>query len=261
MALVWLSGLRLRVELSGPEGAPVLVLVHGLGLDLRVWDALMPHLSGFRVLRLDQRGHGGSDAPAPPYALGTLIRDAEAVMDHLRLSDAVLVAGGEGGLVAQGLAVKRLDLVRGLGLTGAATRLGNPDAWAARIATLTRVGPDLAAEARARLAPREAASAPLVEAMLASTRPEGWLGHSAAMATADLYQTTATLRLPVLVLAGGEDRRVPPDMQRELADLVPGAAMQILHGAGHLPMLTAPDRLAGALLPFLARIGHGQAQV
>ena len=44
MTLVWLSDLRLNADLTGPEAAPPLVLIHGLGLDLRVWGALLPHL-------------------------------------------------------------------------------------------------------------------------------------------------------------------------------------------------------------------------
>ena len=67
------------------------------------------------------------------------------------------------------------------------------------------------------------------------------------MATADLYQTTATLTLPTLVLAGGEDRKVPPDMQRETADLIAGAEFRLLPGAPHLAMLTDPARFGEAL--------------
>ena len=186
--LVWLSDLRLNAELTGPEAAPPLVLIHGLGLDLTLWDALLPHLPT-RTLRLDLRGHGASDAPPPPYALGTLIRDAEYA---------------------------------------------------------------------ARLGPRWATSPALdaTRTMLARTRPEGWQGLAAALATADLYQTTATLTLPTLVLAGADDRKTPPDLQRELADLIAGSTFQLLPGASHLAMLTHPDAFASALLHFLTRIGH-----
>jgi 3-oxoadipate enol-lactonase len=93
--------------------------------------------------------------------------------------------------------------------------------------------------------------------MLHATRAEGWHGLAAAMATADLYQTTATLTLPTLVLAGGEDRKVPPDMQRETADLIAGAEFRLLPGGSHLSMLTDPARFGQALGGFLTRIGHG----
>ena len=60
--LVWLDDLRLNAELSGPKDAPPLVLIQGLGLDLALWDALLPHLPT-RTLRLDLRGQGASDTP------------------------------------------------------------------------------------------------------------------------------------------------------------------------------------------------------
>lgn len=255
--LVWLNDLRLNAELTGPETAPPLVLIHGLGLDLRLWDALLPHLPT-RTLRLDLRGHGRSDCPAPPYALGTLIRDVEQLMDHFGLREAVVLGAGEGGLIAQGLAVKRLDLVRALVLTGSATRFATPATWEARIRRLRTGGPDLDAECAALLGPRWRASpvvAPL-QAMLADTRPEGWQGLAAAVATADLYQTTATLTLSTLVLAGSDDRKTPPDMQRELADLIAGSDFRLLRGGSHLSMLAQTDLFAEALLGFLTRIGH-----
>lgn len=255
--LVWLDDLRLNAELTGPANAPVLVLIHGLGLDLHLWDAILPALSRNRVLRFDLRGHGASDSPPPPYTMGAMIRDVERLMQHFALKDAVIVGAGEGGLIAQGLAVKRLDLVRAMVLTGSATRFGNPDLWQRRLASLAH-GPDLAAEGASLLGPRwhQLPLAPQVAAMLTRTRPEGWQGLAAAVATADFYQTTATLTLPTLVLAGGDDRKTPPDMQRETADLIAGSDLQLLPGASHLAMLTHPTAFATALTAFLTRIGH-----
>lgn len=257
MTLVWLEDLRLNAEITGPAGAPPLVLIHGLGQDLRLWDAILPALPT-RTLRLDLRGHGGSDTPPPPYAMGTLIRDAERLMTHFALKDAVVVGAGEGGLIAQGLAVKRLDLVRAMVLTGSATRFANPSVWETRLSRLKADGPDLDAESAQLLGPHWKASPvlPRLREMLTRTRPEGWQGLAAATSTADLYQTTATLTLPTLILAGADDRKTPPDLQRELADLIAGSTVQLLRGASHLSMLTHPDSFAAALTGFLARIGH-----
>lgn len=257
MTLVWFDDIRLNAELSGPPGTPPLVLIHGLGQDLRLWDAILPGIKTL-TLRIDLRGHGHSDTPAPPYALGTLIRDVERVMTHFKVKDAVLVGAGEGGLIAQGLAVKRLDLVRALVLTGSATRFANPSYWETRLARLRDHGPDPFAECAALLGPRwpESPVRGLLEAMLSQTRPEGWQGFAAATATADLYQTTATLTLPSLVLAGADDRKCPPDLQRELADLIAGSSFHLLRGGSHLAMLTHPDVFAEALSSFLTRIAH-----
>jgi 3-oxoadipate enol-lactonase len=258
VTLVWLEDLRLNAELTGPPDAPPVVLIHGMGLDLRLWDALIPHLSRQRVLRLDLRGHGASDTPAAPYAMGTLIRDVERLMTHFALKDAVVLGAGEGGLIAQGLAVKRLDLVRAMVLTGAATRFANPSVWETRLARLKAEGPDLDAECAQLLGPRWKSSPALalVQDMLHTTRPEGWHVMATATATADFYQTTATLTLPTLVLSGADDRKTPPDLQRELADLVAGSQLNLLRGGTHVSMLTHPDAFGEALGGFLTRIGH-----
>ena len=257
MTLVWLEDLRLNAQLSGPLNAPPLVLIHGLGLDLRLWDAILPRLPT-RTLRLDLRGHGASDAPLAPYAMGTLIRDVERLMTHFALKDAVVLGAGEGGLIAQGLAVKRVDLVRAMVLTGSATRFANPSVWEGRLARLKSGGPDHDAECALLLGPRWKTSPALafVCEMLARTRPEGWQGLAAATATADFYQTTATLTLPTLILAGADDRKIPPDLQHELADLIPAAQVHLLRGGSHLSMLTHSDQFTETLTGFLTRIGH-----
>jgi len=258
VSLVWLDDLRLNADLTGPPALPPLVLIHGLGLDRRMWDRLVPLLPGHQLLSLDLRGHGASDAPPQPYAMGAMIRDVERLMDHFGLKDAVVLGAGEGGLIAQGLAIKRLDLVRALVLTGSATRFANPSVWEARLSRLRSHGPDLDAECAGLLGPRWRASPEMdrVRTMLHSTRPDGWTGFAAAIATADFYQTTATLRLPTLILAGADDRKTPPDLQRELADLVPDAGFQLIRGGSHLTMLSDPESFAEPLIGFLTRIGH-----
>jgi pimeloyl-ACP methyl ester carboxylesterase len=112
MPMADLGGLGLQYRLEGdPSGAPV-VLIHALGTDLDLFEPALPHLpKGLKVLRFSLRGHGLSDIPPPPYGMGALVRDTEALMDHLGLREAVVVGVSIGGMVAQGLAVKRLDLV------------------------------------------------------------------------------------------------------------------------------------------------------
>jgi len=119
-------------DAGDPDGAPV-VFAHALGTDLHLWDALIPYLpAGLRLIRYDIRGHGQSAVPPPPYAMGALVRDAEALLDHLGVRDCVVVGLSLGGMIAQGLAVKRLDQVRALVLANTAAKIGQPQMWQAR---------------------------------------------------------------------------------------------------------------------------------
>ena len=110
-------------EDGDPGGAP-LVFANSLGTDLRLWDGVLPLLPpGLRIIRYDKRGHGLSSCPEPPYAMGALVRDLEMLLDHLAVRGALVVGLSIGGLIAQGLAVKRLDLVRALVLSNTAPKI------------------------------------------------------------------------------------------------------------------------------------------
>ncbi len=261
MALVYLDDIRLNAEVSGPEGGPAVVLLHALGTGLGIWDTVVPLLpAGCRVLRFDLRGHGASDVPEPPYAMGALIRDAERMMAHFGMREAVVVGLSLGGLVAQGLAVKRLDLVRGLVLSNTAAKIGSAEMWRARVAQVQAQGlEDYAPGAMERMFGRrwqEVAGMPRVRAMLEGMDPRGWVGCASAIAGTDFYTPTAGLTLPTLAIAGALDGTTPPDLVRETADLILGSRFHLMRGAGHVPMIEKPAEYAGVVSEFLASVGQ-----
>jgi 3-oxoadipate enol-lactonase len=260
MPLIYLPDLRLNATLDGPPGAPPLVLIHALGTSGSLWDGMAAHLPHHCLLRIDLRGHGASDVPPAPYTMGTLIRDVERLIEHFVLKDAVVVGVSLGGMIAQGLAVKRLDLVRGLVLSSTAARIGTAAQWQDRIATVRDRGlpaiVDATMERWLGRAWQTNPALPALRAQFLKTDPQGWMGCAAAIAGTDFYQTTATLRLPTLVLAGANDGSTPPDLVRETADLIPGARFQLIRGAGHLPMAEKPADCAALLTEFLTGTGH-----
>lgn len=79
---------------------------------------------------------------------------------------------------------------------------------------------------------------------------------AAAIGGTDFLTPTSGLRLPTLVIAGSEDRSTPPDLVRELADLIPGADYQLIRGAGHLPPVDHPAEFAAHLTGFLRATGQ-----
>lgn len=261
MPLIYLPDIRLNARLEGPASAPPLVFAHALGTDLSIWDGVLTHLqSRFRTLAYDLRGHGKSDVPAPPYSVGALIHDLERLMDHFALKDTVVIGVSLGGLVAQGLAVKRLDLVRGLVLSNTAARIGTPDLWQRRIAEVRASGLEAyATGAMQRILGPRFQSHPnhaYLRDLLTNTRPDGWTGCATAISGTDFYTTTATLRLPTLAIAGSNDGTTPPDLVRETAELIPGHCFALMRGAGHLPMVEKPAEYAALLEAFLSEIGH-----
>lgn len=257
------STLRMSIRVEGPDDGPPLLFINSLGTELSLWDRVLPHLpKGLRVIRYDMRGHGQSDKPDGPYPMGELVADAAEVLQSVKAKDAVVVGLSIGGLVAQGLAAERLDLVRGLVISNSAAKIGTAQMWEDRVASVLKDGleplveptmdrwfskkvhrdqPDLVDEFRA---------------MMRRQDPVGYAGCAAAIGDTDLFASTARLKLPTLGIAGTDDGSTPPDMVREVTDLVAGSRFELIRGAGHLPCACHPETYGAILSGFLKDIGH-----
>lgn len=245
----------LHLRMDGPEDAPKLLLSNSLGTDLRLWDRLMPYLGDWRVIRYDKQGHGLSDL-GDGTSIADHAADLAAILDALD-SSATVIGCSIGGLIAQRLAADRPDLVRALVLSNSAAKLGTPESWQDRIAAVQQGGTSAIADAvmeRWFAAPyRAKPELALWRNMLARTPTEGYVAACHALAGADQTTATARLRLPCLVIAGGEDGASPPDLVRATADLIAGAEFHLIDATGHLPCIEAPEAMAARLLPFLSR--------
>ncbi|MGR3565652.1 MAG: 3-oxoadipate enol-lactonase [Heliomarina sp.] len=256
-----LGEIRLHYQVDGdPDGAPV-VFSNSLGTDLRLWDKVLPLLpAGLKFIRYDKRGHGLSSMPKPPYSMGSLVRDAELLLDHLGVKECAFVGLSIGGMIAQGLAVKRLDLVRSLVLSNTAAKIGTAEMWQERVNAVLRDGIEpMADNVMERWFSREFRNTVELELwrnMLTRQPVNGYAGCSAAIAGTDFYTPTSGLRLPALGIAGDQDGATPPDVVKETIDLIPGSRYHLIRGAGHLPCVEKPEEFAQVLTDFLKETGH-----
>jgi 3-oxoadipate enol-lactonase len=259
--LIDLGHITLNVTEDGnPNGQPV-VFSNSLGTSLGLWDKVIPKLpQNLRLIRYDMRGHGASDVPDAPYSMGMLVRDAEALLDHLKVRNCVFVGVSVGGMIAQGLATKRLDQIRAMVLSNSSAKSGIGQMWKDRMDAVKSGGIESIADrvignwfSPAFLNTSEAAK---WRHMLTNTPPQGYIGACAAIAGTDFYTTTAALTLPTLVIAGSEDRAAPPDLIRETADLIRGSQFELIRRAGHLPCVDQPEKFTSLLTQFLSDIGH-----
>lgn len=261
MPQIDLGDIKLNIQEDGdPNGAPI-VFSNSLGTTLQMWDPIMDLLpQGLRIIRYDRRGHGGSDVPDGPYTMGALISDTEKVLDHLDVKDCLFVGLSIGGLVAQGLAGKRLDLIRAMVLSNTGAKIGTRGMWDDRIADIGASGLEAAADTiLERWFSAKFRASPEITRwrdMLISTPLPGYLGCAAAIGGTDFYSTTATLTLPTLAIAGSEDGSTPPDLVRETAGLIKGSNFHLVRGAGHLPCVEKPEEFARVLSDFIASTGH-----
>src|SRR5438067_1389882 len=107
--LITTGSRRIHYDLVGPEAGPVVCMAHSLSADSGVWAEQTPALlaQGWRVLRLDMRGHGGSDPVAGRCTMADLADDVVLVLDALALERVHFVGVSIGGMIGQTLGITR----------------------------------------------------------------------------------------------------------------------------------------------------------
>lgn len=262
MRVLMANGVKLNWREDGdPAGVPV-VFANSLGTDLRLWDQILPLLpTGLRIIRFDKRGHGLSDCPPAPYAMEHLVSDTEALLDGLGISDCVFVGLSIGGMIGQGLAARRPDLIRAQVLSNTAAKMGDAAMWQARIEAIHAGGIEALADAvMERWFSPAFLTRPELSVwrnMLTRTPVEGYIGCCHAIAGADLTESTKALTLPTLAIAGSDDGASPPDLVQGTANMIAGSRFTVIEGAGHLPCVEDPAVYAALLTDFLKEHAHG----
>lgn len=251
------DGVRLYWRVDGDEAAPPLVLLNSIGTDMALWDGCMPMLSRrCRVLRIDTRGHGASDAPAGDYDLPMLAADVVAVMDAAGFADATIAGVSLGGMIAMQLALDHGSRVAALALICTSATM-DATAWTQRIATVHTSGTEAIADlAMGRfLSPgftrTHAAVAASIRRGLIAMADEGYAGAGAAIRDMAVIDRLSSLTQPVLIVAGDRDTSTPFAGHGErIAAAIPHA--QVVHlDAAHLAPIEAPTALAGALITLV----------
>jgi len=235
-------GLATTVDLAG-DGPPIL-FVHGFPLDRTMWRPVASALTGWQRILPDLRGLGLSEAPEDPYSMAEYADDLAALLDVLRVPDAVVCGLSMGGYVAFELLRRHPGRVRGLVLTN--TRAAPDDAEGrtrrdAMIARIRRDGPGFVAdEMLPRLvAPVTTRTMPdvvrQVRAMATGQPAAGLIGALAAMRDRpDSRPTLGTITVPTLVVHGSDDQLIPLAEARAMADAIPDAHFAVIPAAGHL---------------------------
>jgi 3-oxoadipate enol-lactonase len=261
---VVVHGVNLAVEVRG-EG-PAILFVHGYPLDHTIWRHQIDALDGYRRIAPDLRGMGQSDAPDLGYGMPIYAADLAALLDALGVDEVILCGLSMGGYVAFEFLRHWLPRVRGLVLMDTRAEADSPDTRRARDASAALAREGGAAAVAETLLPKMLSSATRagnpdvverVRRMMAGTPVPGMIGALAAMrdraGSESLLPTLAAL--PTLVLVGEADEVIPPDQARAMANLIPGARLALIPGAGHLPPLEQPVATTEALQQFIGSLG------
>lgn len=260
--LINLPGRHIYYDLAGPETAPVVCFTHSLASDSGMWAEQLPPLlaAGFRVLRLDMRGHGGSSPVAGDYSMAALADDVAAALDALGIGKVHLVGLSIGGMLGQAFAIAHGGRLASLMLCDTAPQSppGAKEAWGPRMETVRKAGslvpladPTMERWFTDAFKPRNPARWKQIHATIAGTTPAGYLGCAAAIMDFDFVPDLPKVKTPTLVVCGDEDPGTPPAGNKRIAELVPGGRYEGIPGARHFPNVEQPEVFNRIMMDWL----------
>lgn len=257
-SLVTPDGLRMTyVEMGDPAGAPLL-LVHGYTDNSRSWSLLAPYLDpSRRLIAIDLRGHGGSDAPACCYGPDSLARDIAGFMEAKGIARADVAGHSLGSLAAVTLAALQPDRVRRLVLISTAIEMpAAPTEWLwANVPGLPDpIDPDsqFMRDWYWNPNPVPADFIDRERAESAATPRQTWTGVLESLTIMDLGKLAPRVTQPTLILWGDQDSLFDAASQEAVKAAYPRAEYQTYPGFGHNMFWETPRTVAERINAFLA---------
>ncbi|WP_454621188.1 alpha/beta fold hydrolase [Bradyrhizobium cenepequi] len=250
------NGISISFKRSG-EGPP-LVLLHGAEADHAMFDAfaarLAPH---FTVIAYDQRDSGATRNPAGRCGLGELADDLSALIAALGFERAHVFGTSFGGAIAQVAAVRHSARIDRLVLAstfrvGVSVASINPDGFPRFAELRAKLPESLPAFAEYFFPPSYIASQPQALGIFTGNkRDAGQRERRGAVLAQPIAISLADIKAPTLVLAGREDRLIPPAHTLSLAREIAAARTAVIDGVGHVGTIQDPAAVAGQVIAFL----------
>ncbi len=260
---VHVNGIGLAYSDEG-QGAPIIFL-HAFPLNRTMW---APQVAGlkdqYRVITIDLRGHGESEAPLWRYTLDQFAEDINGLLDHLGIAKAAFVGLSMGGYILFALYRKDPTLFQSLVLADTRATADTPEAKAARF-SMAQIAYRRGVSAIADLMLPKLLSPSSCEhradlqdhlrTIITSNQVSGIVGDLMAMEERpDSTPLLASLTVPTLVIVGEEDVASPPEEVEGMAKQIPGSTFVRIPHAGHLSNMENPDAFNAAILTFLTSL-------
>ena len=261
MMLAQVNGMTLAFNDQG-SGFP-LVFLHAFPLNRSMWTEQENALSSqFRVMMIDLRGHGESDAPLWHYTLDQAADDVCGLLDHLSIKQAVFVGLSMGGYILFAFYRKYAERVKGMVLADTRAQADTEDGKRARF-EMAQIAYKRGSSAIADimipklLSPGTIQTRPelvqRVRGMIEGNQVSGIAGDLMAMAQRpDSVPFLQQIHCPTQIIVGELDVPTPPADARLMSESIPNARLAIIPGAGHLSNLEQPDRFNEIVRAFVS---------
>lgn len=253
------TGVRLPyIEQGDRRGIPV-ILLHGYPDSWYAFSPLLPYLPlSIRAIAPSQRGWGEASRPASGYTMDDYAGDVLALMDALRIEAAVVVGHSMGSLIAQKVAIRAPERVRGLGLIGSATTFRNhPDLieFQQAVEEMETIDPDLVHEFQSGMFIHPPVPG-LLDALISESQKapaHTWQQAMRGIMTTDTSAELSRITAPTLIIWGSEDPLCPRSEQELLLAGIKDARLSVYRGEGHCVNWEQPDAVAAEIVELALR--------
>jgi 3-oxoadipate enol-lactonase len=253
------------IAFSDVGTGPAILFLHGFPHNRSIWAPQLQALAGqARCIAPDLRGFGETPPAPPPYSIDQYADDIAQLLDALRLGPVAIAGLSMGGTIAFALWRRHRHLVRALLLVSARAGQDTPEVAALRRTLAIRAranGVATTVEGMAGIQlgrhtrERNPALVESVARMMAATPLDGFLGAIDAMlGREDSTPTLATIDVPAMIVAGGDDELLPASEVQRLHAAIPGSRLEVLADAGHLCNMERPAAFTHVTSDFLSTL-------
>lgn len=250
------NGRRMNVVSFG-SGEPPLLFIGGWIGTWQVWRQVIELLSpAWRCVAYDHRGAGQTPAPIEALHPEGMVDDVFGVMEALAIDRCILVGESQGGFVAALAALQDPERFSGLGLVDT-TPVHQPSETSDGFAAMLDDDPHGPLRPFVDLCIPEPGCEHIrrwLLSLLLESEPEARPALIRQMYGVDLTARLGEIRVPTVVIHGEQDAIWPVDAAHAFAEGIPKAALEVIPGAGHVPMMTSPRVVAEVLRTFIESV-------
>ena len=246
----------------GPDERPVIIFIHGFPFNKSMWDAQTEELKlTNRVIAYDVRGHGDTDEGGEDFSIALFADDLIGLMDELKIDTAILCGLSMGGYIALYAMEKYPNRFDGLVLSDTNCKADTSEAKEKRMMTIESIKKDGVEKfvdgmiknlfAAQSFTTKKAAIHSVKEMMLKNSQKSICKTLLALAGRAETCDKLPKIHVPVLIMAGYEDKITPPSIARLLHEKIEGSRLHIINHAGHVANIENPDDFNEQLKMFI----------
>ena len=257
--------LKMSYTDEGPDNAPVIILIHGFPLNKSMWDKQVDVLiENCRVIAYDVRGHGNSDAGTDDFSIELFVNDLLVLMDALKIETAMLCGLSMGGYIALNAMIRFPNRFNALILCDTNCVADTPDAAEKRMKSIESIQEkgleQYAIESLKNLFAPESfvtnkEKIASIKEMIMKTSVQSLSSTLTALSKRKETCTgLASIRIPVLILVGKEDKITSPDTALLMQKSIKGSILKIIEHAGHLSNIENSYEFNSQLITFVSSV-------